>query len=218
MRKAGGLGRALILSITCCSVTAASLLASPLNPMCVSLICTKLKLPSSAAASPTGKTRDAKTPPVAVQTTPVPTHAMHSRKPRRFMRSMWSSSARLVDDDGPLHERMQVTGVRIDARRRERVREALREVEPRGPEESLVGRDGMGLLIPIRPPDGCPGGDGEGGRDIGGVLDLHGGGRRGRHLGPDGEEHGDHDEPGGDDATGVVTPRAAHGPQSPGRG
>ena len=83
-------GRALILVTTSCSVAAASLLASPLKPTCESLIWTKLKLPAAGSAAAAGNTREDRMPPVAVQTTPVPTQAMHSKKPRRLMRSMVS--------------------------------------------------------------------------------------------------------------------------------
>ena len=72
MTKAGAGGSALILSTTCCSVTAASLFASPLKPTCVSLIWTKLKLPGRVSAAAAGSTRDENMPPEAVQTTPIP--------------------------------------------------------------------------------------------------------------------------------------------------
>src|SRR5262245_5164851 len=116
MTKAGGAGKALILSTTCWSVTAASLFASPLNPTWVSLTCTKLKLPWLGSAAVAVSTRDERIPPEAVQTTPVPTQAMHSRKPRRSMRSIVCPPPVLVDDDRALHERMQVAGVGVHTR------------------------------------------------------------------------------------------------------
>src|SRR5207302_570828 len=84
--KAAG-PRALIRAMACSKVPSASLLASPLNPMCVSLICTKLKSRAGSAAEAGLKARDERMPPAAVQTRPVPAQAMHCRKPRRSMPS-----------------------------------------------------------------------------------------------------------------------------------
>src|SRR5260370_41880998 len=49
MMKAGADSIALMRAIACSNVPSASLLALPLKPMCVSLICTKLKLPAGSA-------------------------------------------------------------------------------------------------------------------------------------------------------------------------
>ena len=54
------------------------------KPMWLSLICTKLKSPPiSGAVAPSSF--DVSTPPLIVQSTPVPAHAMHLRNPRRSM-------------------------------------------------------------------------------------------------------------------------------------
>src|SRR5262249_41851851 len=62
------------------------------RPMCVSLICTKLKSRAGSAAEAGLKARDDRTPPVTVQTRPVPAHAMHCRKPRRSTPSVPETS------------------------------------------------------------------------------------------------------------------------------
>jgi hypothetical protein len=70
------------------------------KPIWLSLICTKVKfaLRHSAAAAPPTRPSVRGTPPLRVQTTPVPAQVMHFNRPRRFMlaapnRSLWSRSA-----------------------------------------------------------------------------------------------------------------------------
>src|SRR5438046_7823087 len=89
----GVLGSALILATASRNVAATSLLACLLSPMWLSLICTKLN--SAPAAAPAAseawlRVCDLRIPPVMVQRTPVPAHAMHLRKPRRSMPSLSS--------------------------------------------------------------------------------------------------------------------------------
>src|SRR5437899_1746220 len=78
------------------------LFASPLKPTCVSLICTKVKLPAAASAAEASViSRDDITPPAAAQTTPVPAQAIHWRNPRRSNRSMPSSSLLVASTSRP---------------------------------------------------------------------------------------------------------------------
>ena len=91
--KSGLWGMALILLIAVCSVAVTSGLAGLLNPMWLSLICTKVKsapLPASLPW-PLAKARDTGMPPLMVQTKPVPAHAMHFRNPRRSTPSLLRS-------------------------------------------------------------------------------------------------------------------------------
>ena len=81
--NAGGVGNALTAVSASWRVRVTSLFASPVKPMCVSLIWTKLKSPPADASPAWASVRDESTPPAEVQTTPVPTHAMHSRNPLR---------------------------------------------------------------------------------------------------------------------------------------
>ena len=86
IRKAGLGSIALMRASAAWNVPSASGFAPPLNPMWVSLICTKLQLPSSAASAVRGpRLRERGTPPASVQTRPVPVQAMHERKSRRSM-------------------------------------------------------------------------------------------------------------------------------------
>src|SRR5215510_13643639 len=136
-----------------------------------------VKLPVAVSAASAGNTRDDRIPPVAVQTRPVPAHAMHSRNPRRFTRSMWSSSSVLFDDDGPLHEIAQGTGVGVHTRDGETVGVLVIEIETSGLEGLRVRRHGVGLLVMVDPPDGGTGSDRELGRRVLRVPDLDRGGR-----------------------------------------
>src|SRR6266849_6300442 len=84
----------LILSTAAFSVTATSGLAGLLNPIWLSLICTKLSSPlASAVFNSERRLRlyDFNTPPCITQRAPVPAQAMHFRKPRRLTPSLlWS--------------------------------------------------------------------------------------------------------------------------------
>ena len=61
--------------------------ASLLKPMWLSLIWTNEKSAAGRSLSGSGRKRPDGTPPPTVQSTPVPTHAMHLRNPRRSMPS-----------------------------------------------------------------------------------------------------------------------------------
>src|ERR1700760_476178 len=91
--KSGGVDRPLILSIAACKVAATSGFAGLLKPMWLSLICTKLKsaLFFASFVVPAANDWAVGIPPAKVQTSPVPAHAMHFRKPRRSMPSLFSS-------------------------------------------------------------------------------------------------------------------------------
>src|SRR6266851_4553930 len=65
-------------------VATGSGLASLLKPMCVSLICTKVKSVVIGAAIASLMRSGRGTPPTTVQTIPVPAHAMHLSTPRRL--------------------------------------------------------------------------------------------------------------------------------------
>src|SRR5215471_5852893 len=136
-----------------------------------------VKLLVAVSAASAGNTREERTPPVAVQTSPVPAHAMHSRNPRRFTRSMWSSPSVLFDDDGPLHEIVQGTGVGVHARDGEGVGVLVIEIETSGLEGLRARRHGMGLLVMVDPPDSGTGSDRELGGGVLRVPDLDRGGR-----------------------------------------
>src|SRR5690242_14145637 len=179
----GAGSRALIRAMACSKVPSASLLASPLKPMCVSLICTKLKPRAGSAAEAGLKARDERTPPVTVQTSPVPAQAMHCRNPRRSTpsppepsglsasraeveSSFMASSCRLVrvwslHDDLAGHQGMERAEVLIDPGLRERIRIGLVGLQTRRP-ESLCRRDhGVDVLVAIQPGDGRAGRHGE---------------------------------------------------------
>src|SRR5690348_9587415 len=176
--NAGRVGWALTRSMTCCSVIAASGLAWPLKPTWVSLICTKLKVPASmSAAAAAETTRERARPPVIVHMTAAPVHAAHSRNPRRFIRSM-SSSARLVvkglaHDHGRLHLRVQRAEVGVAARRGEGLREAVLVAEPARGEGARRRGDRVRLLVVIGPRDTLADADGQLGRPVLEVLDVH---------------------------------------------
>src|SRR6266446_8505714 len=85
MLHTGGLLRPLIFSTADLSVPATSGLAGLLNPIWLSLICTKLSSPaiSRALISPSRlRLYDFRIPPSITQSAPVPAHAMHFRNPR----------------------------------------------------------------------------------------------------------------------------------------
>src|SRR5262245_38445074 len=87
----GVCGNALIFDTASRNVATTSLFASLLNPMWLSLICTKLRsAPAAADAASAGRLSvcDLRIPPVIVQRTPVPAQAMHLRKPRRSIPSV----------------------------------------------------------------------------------------------------------------------------------
>src|ERR1700692_2764065 len=100
MMKSGLWGIALILLIAVCSVAVTSGLAGLLKPMCLSLICTKLKSPLLPAlrSAVLANARDTGMPPLMVQTRPVPAHAMHFRNPRRSMPSLLRFRNFLIDE------------------------------------------------------------------------------------------------------------------------
>src|SRR5437667_5138269 len=108
--------------------------------------------------------RDESTPPVAVQTSPVPTQAMHSRNPRRSIRSMcppWVRGAMLFDDDRGSHVGVKCAEVLIAAGSREGLRERLFVAEPGGRKCACRGGDRVRFLVVIRPPDGRAGRHGQ---------------------------------------------------------
>src|SRR6266567_6776564 len=87
----GALGSALIFATASRNVVATSLFASLLKPMWLSLIWTKLRSdPAARAAASENRLRvcDLRIPPLMVQRTPVPAHAMHLRNPRRSTPSL----------------------------------------------------------------------------------------------------------------------------------
>src|SRR6266852_9204773 len=92
--NSGAPDRALILSTAAFKVPATSGLAGLLNPMWLSLICTKLNSPLAPAAFRSEKLLrlyDFSTPPFITQKAPVPAQAMHLRNPRRSIPSwLWS--------------------------------------------------------------------------------------------------------------------------------
>src|ERR1700691_4407034 len=93
MMKSGLWSIALILLIAVCRVAVTSGLAGLLKPMWLWVIWTQTKSPplpplrSAALAT----ARDDGMPPLIVQTSPVPAHAMHFRNPRRSMPSLLRS-------------------------------------------------------------------------------------------------------------------------------
>src|ERR1700730_8734338 len=92
--NSGAADSPLILSTAAFSVPDTSGLAGLLNPMWLSLICTKLSSPlASAVFNSESRLRlyDFNTPPCITQKAPVPAQAMHFRKPRRLTPSLlWS--------------------------------------------------------------------------------------------------------------------------------
>ena len=94
-RNSGGTCRALIFSTAALKVAATSGLAGLLNPMWLSLICTKLSSPIlwDFVFDPMSKAsaREVSTPPSITQSAPVPAQAMHFRNPRRSIPSLWWS-------------------------------------------------------------------------------------------------------------------------------
>ena len=80
-RAAAGRGSCAIAAL---SVPGTSVLASLLKPIWLSLIWTKLR-PAGSAACASSIRSERGTPPAIVQTTPVPTQAMHCSRPRRSM-------------------------------------------------------------------------------------------------------------------------------------
>src|SRR5204863_8062114 len=85
----GGSDADLILATASRSVAVTSALAALLNPIWLSLICTKRSPPASmpcriiALRAACSSDIPFRTPLVIVHTAPVPTHAMHFRNPRR---------------------------------------------------------------------------------------------------------------------------------------
>src|SRR2546427_10410736 len=101
--------------------------------------------------------RDERTPPVAVQTSPVPTQAMHSRNPRRSIRSIcppWVRGAMLFDDHRSPHVGAKCAEVLIAAGSREGLRERLFVAEPGGRKGACRRVARARYLIVIRRPDG----------------------------------------------------------------
>src|SRR5579862_7581918 len=82
----GGVGSALTLAIASRSVAVTSGFASLLNPMWLSLICTKLSSPfiwPILCCRTSLRAKDFRTPPCSTHRVPVPAQAMHFRNPRR---------------------------------------------------------------------------------------------------------------------------------------
>src|SRR5215831_21042368 len=177
MMNAGAGSRALIRVTACANVPSASVFAAPLKPMCVSLICTKLKSRRGSAAVAGRRVRDRRTPPVAVQTSPVPAQAMHCRNPRRstpsppdtaastpsstfLSRSLMTRSSPdgtgSLHDDRAGHQRMQGAKVLIDARLRERVRIPLAGFQACRFEGLAGGDYGVHVFVAIQPAHGRP--------------------------------------------------------------
>src|SRR4029078_2227442 len=93
--KDGGVGIALMRSRAILNVSVTSLFAALLNPIWLSMICRKIRSVDVGKDDPAFATSarvfEARTPPLMVQSTPVPAHAMHFRKPRRSIPSCsWS--------------------------------------------------------------------------------------------------------------------------------
>jgi hypothetical protein len=86
-QETGCVGIALILSIASVSVARGSGLGGRWKPMRLSLICTKVSSPCGASAAAASPIRPGVrgTPPLKVQTTPVPAQVMHFNRPRRLM-------------------------------------------------------------------------------------------------------------------------------------
>src|SRR5215510_10874143 len=175
MMNAGAGSRALIRVTACVNVPSASVLASPLKPMCVSLICTKLKSGRGSTAAAGRRVRDRRTPPVAVQTSPVPAHAMHCRNPRRSTPSPRDTAASTfssafltrslmmhsspegrgsLHDDGAGHQGMQGAEVLIHAGLRERVRIPLAGFQARRFEDLVGGDHGVHVFVAVQPAHG----------------------------------------------------------------
>src|SRR5216683_3283361 len=93
-RNSGGLLSPLIFSTAAFSVPATSGFAGLLNPIWLSLICTKLSSPIMSAVLISEirlKLYEFSTPPFITQKAPVPAQAMHFRNPRRSTPSwLWS--------------------------------------------------------------------------------------------------------------------------------
>src|SRR4051794_27852618 len=85
--NAGGSGRALILATVALSVPATSLFGSRANPRWLSLIWTNVNVAFLSGAAGRANARDEATPPVTLQITPVPTHAIQRSMPRRSIPS-----------------------------------------------------------------------------------------------------------------------------------
>src|SRR5207248_8870013 len=85
--NAGGSGKALILATVALSVAATSLFGSLANPRWLSLIWTNVNVAFLSGAAGRPNARDEATPPVTLQITPVPTHAMQRSIPRRSIPS-----------------------------------------------------------------------------------------------------------------------------------
>src|SRR6266851_2271732 len=102
--NSGAPDRALILSTAAFRVPATSGFAGLLNPMWLSLICTKLSSPIMSAVLISEirlKLYEFSTPPFITQKAPVPAQAMHFRNPRRSTPSwLWScrSSSFFISD------------------------------------------------------------------------------------------------------------------------
>ena len=88
--KDGFAGIALILLTASSSVPSALGLAGLSKPTWLSLICMKVMPPASAACAEPTSPSERGTPPVMVQSTPVPAQVMHSSTRRRLPRSSWS--------------------------------------------------------------------------------------------------------------------------------
>jgi hypothetical protein len=98
--KSGVRGRALILSTATRSVAVTSGFAGLLKPMWLSLIWAKLKPPASLATDCWPNALELARPAPIVHTTPVPAQAMHSRKPRRSIPSLFFKIVAPVCDTG----------------------------------------------------------------------------------------------------------------------
>src|SRR5580704_4760287 len=92
--NSGAADRALILFTAAFSVPATSGFAGLLNPMWLSLICTKLSSPMASFGLSSGRRvrlYDFNPPPLITQKPPVPAHAIHFKNPRRSIPSwLWS--------------------------------------------------------------------------------------------------------------------------------
>ena len=96
--NSGRSDRLLILSTVACSVETTSVFAGLLNPMWLSLICTKCRPDSAFLLSllPPKMWEVGIPSAVTVHSSPVPAQAMHFKNPRRLRPSLLWGSSRIL--------------------------------------------------------------------------------------------------------------------------
>src|SRR4029077_8348219 len=192
-----------------CNVAMTSGFASPLKPMCVSLICTKAKSPragcpaAGCAAAAWPSVWDERSPPSRVQTSPVPAQAIQARAWRRVRPPaggsswMWSCGARMVSsvmlvsfrllhDNRAFHMWVEGAEIGIGPCSAEAVREGVAGVQAGRGEQPLGRGHRVEVAVVIDPCDGGARADGDGRgpkhRLRHGDLGRRGRRRRGRRL------------------------------------